>query len=361
MASKAKSVHLSAFYMNYLHEIYMKRCLQLAAKAAGNVAPNPMVGAVLVAGGRIIGEGYHAYYGGPHAEVNCINSVKPPDVALIKEATLYVSLEPCAHFGKTPPCADLIIKSGIPEVVIGCMDPFEAVNGKGIDKLKAAGIRVIENVLPDECRQLNKRFFCFHEQQRPYVVLKWAETSNGFIGTPGKRICISNTICNQLVHKWRTEEAAILIGKNTLLNDDPLLTARLWPGNNPVRVVVDKALSLGSGFKLFEQPGRVVVLNFIKDEEAGSIYYKKLDAGITLAKAVLQALYELKLQSVFIEGGAATHQSFINETLWDEARVITGDDAIDGGVTAPVLYNAHKESETEIDDNLITFYNRIAG
>jgi diaminohydroxyphosphoribosylaminopyrimidine deaminase/5-amino-6-(5-phosphoribosylamino)uracil reductase len=361
MASKAKSVHLSAFYMNYPHEIYMQRCLQLAIKAAGNVAPNPMVGAVLVAAGRIIGEGYHGYCGGPHAEVNCMNSVRPEDAAFIKEATLYVSLEPCVHFGKTPPCADLIIKNEIPRVVIGCADPFEAVNGKGIDKLKAAGIHVVENVLQQECRQLNKRFFCFHTQKRPYIVLKWAQTANGFIGAPGKRVYISNEICNRLVHQWRTEEAAILIGKNTLLNDDPLLTARLWPGNNPVRIIVDKELRLGTGFKLFEQPGRVVVLNCIKDEETGNVYYKKIDAGVTLAKSVLQALYELKLQSVFVEGGAATHQSFINEALWDEVRVITSDGTIDAGVTAPVLYNACKESETEINNNLITFYNKIAG
>lgn len=344
--------------MNCPHEIYMQRCLQLATKAAGNVAPNPMVGAVLVAAGRIIGEGYHAYYGGPHAEVNCINSVKPEDVLLLKAATLYVSLEPCAHFGKTPPCADLIIKHEIPKVVIGCADPFEAVNGKGIDRLKAAGINVIVNVLEDACRALNRRFFCFHEQQRPYVILKWAQTTTGFIGSTGQRIFISNNITNRLVHKWRTEEAAILIGKNTLLNDDPLLTARLWAGVNPVRVIVDKELHLGTHFSLFKQPGKIVVLNSIKDEAVENICYKKINNEVALPQAILQALYEQKLQSVLVEGGAVTHQSFIQAGLWDEARVITSDVVMDAGTQAPVLYHAQKETEFEIDDNLLTFYKR---
>src|SRR5258706_4656586 len=247
----------------------MYRCLQLAAPGAGYVAPNPMVGAVLVHNGRIIGEGYHQHYGEAHAEVNCINQAALSGlIDTIPESTLVVSLEPCTHFGKTPPCADLIIKHKIPKVVIGCRDPFGEVNGKGIEKLKAAGIEVEQGVLEKECIDLNKRFFVFHTQHRPYIILKWAETADGFIApslpaapsinlwrpmegrieedSTSRRLLISNEYTDRVVHKWRSEEAAILVGTNTVENDNPELTTRLWPGNSPVRLVVDMNLRLPS-------------------------------------------------------------------------------------------------------------------
>ncbi|HEY2720248.1 MAG TPA: bifunctional diaminohydroxyphosphoribosylaminopyrimidine deaminase/5-amino-6-(5-phosphoribosylamino)uracil reductase RibD, partial [Chitinophagaceae bacterium] len=237
--------HISGKTLPEIHDIYMHRCLDLARLGAGHVAPNPMVGAVLVHDERIIGEGYHQQYGGPHAEPNCIASVKKEEQHLISESILYVSLEPCAHYGKTPPCADLIIKNKIPRVVIGCFDPFEEVNGKGIEKLKGAGIDVLVGILEHECKKLNKRFFLYYQQHRPYIILKWAQSSNQKIGAgAGNRTYISNEFTNRLVHKWRSEEAAILVGTNTALQDDPELTTRSWIGNNPRRLVMDMDLKL---------------------------------------------------------------------------------------------------------------------
>src|SRR5688572_28268213 len=236
------------------HAVYMRRCLELAKSGCGNVAPNPMVGALLLHNDRVIGEGYHQKYGDAHAEVNCIDSVAESDKKLISSSLLYVSLEPCAHFGKTPPCADLIIQHKIPTVIIGCRDPFKEVDGKGIEKLKAAGVRTETGILEEDCKKLNKRFFSFHTKHRPYVILRWAQTADGFIAAtnhpPGKRplkesaekkerLHISNEYSNRLVHKWRSEEAAILIGTNTALLDDSELTTRLWPGRSPIRLILD--------------------------------------------------------------------------------------------------------------------------
>ncbi|MGZ5221245.1 MAG: bifunctional diaminohydroxyphosphoribosylaminopyrimidine deaminase/5-amino-6-(5-phosphoribosylamino)uracil reductase RibD, partial [Chitinophagaceae bacterium] len=220
------------------HQTYMWRCIQLARLGSGNVAPNPMVGSVLVHGNKIIGDGYHRQFGQAHAEVNCLASVKEEHKSFIADSTLYVSLEPCAHFGKTPPCVDLIIKNKIPLVVVGCRDPFSQVNGKGIEKLQAAGIEVIVGILENECRDLNKRFFLYHQERRLYIVLKWAQTSDNKIGLlVSGGLAISNEFSNRLVHKWRSEEMAIVVGTNTAFNDDPQLNTRLWPGKNPVRVV----------------------------------------------------------------------------------------------------------------------------
>lgn len=225
------------------NEFYMQRCLELAAMGAGQVAPNPMVGAVLVHQGRIIGEGYHRQYGQAHAEVNCVNSVAEEERSLIPLATMYVSLEPCAHHGKTPPCADLIVAQGIKQVVIGCMDTFSAVAGKGIEKLEKAGIKVETGVLEAECRQINRRFFTFHEQQRPYIVLKWAQSRNGLVaGAGGVPVRISNKYSDRLVHKWRSEEMGILAGTRTAINDNPRLNNRLWTGKDPVRIIIDLSL-----------------------------------------------------------------------------------------------------------------------
>ena len=318
---------------------YMQRCLQLASLGAGYVAPNPMVGAVLVYNDRIIGEGYHQKYGEAHAEVNCIASVKEEDKELISQSVLYVSLEPCAHFGKTPPCADLIIKNEIPKVVIGCRDPFKEVDGKGIEKLKAAGINVELGMLEKECKEINKRFFTFYTKHRPYIILKWAQSRNKKISSgTNERLLISNEYTNQLVHKWRSEEAGILIGTNTALMDDPELTTRLWNGASPVRQVVDINLRLPDSLKIFNQQVKTIIFNKTRHEETENLIYYQVEENINLVHEIMNALYQLKIQSVLVEGGARLLQSFIDAQLWDEARVITGDKmAPENGLNAPVL------------------------
>lgn len=340
------------------HESYMQRCLQLAALGAGHVAPNPMVGAVLVYANRIIGEGYHQKYGDAHAEVNCINNVSDADKACIRQSTMYVSLEPCAHFGKTPPCADLIVKNEIPKVVIGCMDSFVAVAGKGIDKLKQAGIDVLTGILEKECLDLNRRFFTCQNLQRPYIILKWAQSSNNKIGLLGTdRMRISNDFTNRLVHKWRSEEASILVGTNTAMQDDPALTARHWPGKNPVRLVIDNTLKLPSHINLFDGHTKTVVFNTIKAEEKGNLVYLQIDQDKKLLEQISEALYAMHLQSVIVEGGSKLLQSFIDEGIWDEARVIcNGHLVIADGVSAPVLKNHLLVKEQKIKTDTISFY-----
>lgn len=340
------------------HESYMQRCLQLAALGAGQVAPNPMVGAVLVYANRIIGEGYHQKYGEAHAEVNCINNVSDSDKAFIRQSTMYVSLEPCAHFGKTPPCADLIVKNEIPKVVIGCMDSFVAVAGKGIDKLKQAGIDVLTGILEKECLDLNRRFFTCQNLQRPYIILKWAQSSNNKIGLLGTdRMRISNDFTNRLVHKWRSEEAAILVGTNTAMQDDPSLTARHWPGKNPVRLVIDNTLKLPSHINLFDGHTKTVVFNTIKAEEKENLVYLQIDQDKKLLEQIPEALYAMHLQSVIVEGGSKLLQSFIDEDIWDEARVIcNGHLVIADGVSAPVLKNHLLVKEQKIKTDTISFY-----
>jgi diaminohydroxyphosphoribosylaminopyrimidine deaminase/5-amino-6-(5-phosphoribosylamino)uracil reductase len=321
-------------------EYYMERCVQLARQGAGKVAPNPMVGAVLVYNDRIIGEGWHEQYGGPHAEVNCIASVKEADRHLISTSTIYVSLEPCAHFGKTPPCADLIIRHRIPEVVVGCRDPFDAVNGKGIEKLQQAGIKVTVGVSEAACLQLNERFFTYHTAKRPYIILKWAQTADGFIAHENKaeRLLITNNETNTLVHKWRSEEAAILIGTHTALYDNPSLTNRLWTGNSPARLVIDKHLTLPATLHLFNREEPTIIFNTIKQEQDGNLLYYKITVDDNLVKQVVAALYQLKILSVIVEGGTTLLQSFIDADYWDEARVITNTAMqIGHGLAAPVL------------------------
>lgn len=335
----------------------MQRCLQLAAMGAGRVAPNPMVGAVLVFNGRIIGEGYHQVYGGPHAEVNCINNVTEADREFITKGTMYVSLEPCTHFGKTPPCADLIIKNKIPAVVIGCRDSFVAVNGKGIERLEAAGIHVTVGVLEKDCLALNKRFFTFHEKQRPYIILKWAQSSDGKISATGpERLLISNDLTNRLVHQWRTEEAAILVGTNTALLDNPALTARLWRGNNPVRLVIDKELKLPIHLKLFDGSVKTIVFNYKKQSESENLVYHQLNKKEAVLTQILSALYSMQIQSVIVEGGFKLLQSFIDEGLWDEARIITNSTmVIRKGLDAPVLNDGMLFEEQNIKNDIVSF------
>lgn len=340
-------------------ELYMQRCLQLAQLAAGHTAPNPMVGAVLVHNGVIIGEGYHQQYGGPHAEVNCINSVAEENKHLISSSTIYVSLEPCAHYGKTPPCADLIIRNKIPKVVVGCRDPFKQVDGKGIEKLVNAGIDVTVGVLEKECRQVNRRFFMFHTQHRPYVLLKWAQTGDGKIASySNERLLISNDITNKLVHKWRSEEAAILVGTNTALMDNPSLTNRLWHGNNPIRLVVDMGSRLPQNLHLFNGEVKTIVFNTIKHEEDESMSYYQVTEDVNLVHQILNACYQNGITSIMVEGGARLLQSFIDEGLWDEARVITNTQLFIGeGLPAPALRNFNlAQSEQLYTDTINYFY-----
>lgn len=344
-------------------DFFMHRCLELAKLGAGYVAPNPMVGAVLVYEGKIIGEGYHQQYGGPHAEVNCINSVKEQDKDKISRSVLYVSLEPCSHFGKTPPCSDLIIANQIPEVVIGCRDPFKEVDGKGIEKLKGAGIKVSVGILEQECKQLNKRFFTFHTKHRPYIILKWAETADGKIAGDGTdRLLISNEQTNRLIHKWRSEETSILIGTNTALLDDPELTTRNWIGPSPVRFVIDMDLKLPSTLKVFNDKQRTVIFNTVKHEENVGVSYYQVTEDVNLVHQIVNALYQMKIQSVIVEGGARLLQSFINEGIWDEARIIKNEKLIiNNGLAAPELPLENAKQETKILDDSIKIYQNELG
>ncbi len=341
-----------------VHERYMKRCLQLAASATGYTAPNPMVGALLVHNGSIIGEGFHQRYGEAHAEVNCINNVRKEDLEKIPQSTLYVSLEPCTHFGKTPPCADLIISKKIPHVVIGCRDPFKEVDGKGIEKLIHAGLQVESGTLEKECRELNRRFFTFVTQHRPFVLLKWAETSDGFIANKDhSRIFISNEYTNRLVHKWRSEEAAILIGTNTALHDDPSLTVRHWTGPQPMRLLLDMNLRLPTRLKIFESLSPIIVFNSKKEGEDNHIQFRMLDSKFPLIPQMLQKLMALKVQSLMVEGGRTLLQSFIDSGIWDEARVIKNEGLHAGdGIMAPRMGNARMIRHERILSDLITYY-----
>ena len=351
------------------HELYMHRCIELAQLAAGNVAPNPMVGAVLVHQDIIIGEGYHRQYGEAHAEVNCIASVKEEDQHLIEQSTLYVSLEPCAHFGKTPPCADLIIENKIPKVVIGCRDPFAQVNGKGIEKLKAEGIEVETGILENECIKLNKRFFKFHTQHRPYIILKWAQTLDNKIANEDySPVHISNEFTNRIVHKWRGEEMAIAVGTNTALFDDPELTTRLWPGKNPIRIVVDMDLRLPKSLKLFNSKIATIVFNTkqhsLPFEKIPAERLSEIDVGyyqvtedVSLVHQMMNALYRMNIQSVLVEGGAYLLQSFIDEGIWDEARIICNEQmTIGNGLSAPILKDQKLISSEQVFSDVIRKY-----
>jgi diaminohydroxyphosphoribosylaminopyrimidine deaminase / 5-amino-6-(5-phosphoribosylamino)uracil reductase len=345
------------------HELYMQRCLQLALLAAGKVAPNPMVGAVLVYKDQIIGEGYHMQYGGPHAEVNCINNVPALFQDVISQSTLYVSLEPCAHFGKTPPCADLIIKYQIPTVVVGIRDPFEAVNGKGIEKLQQAGVEVITGVLENKCRELNKRFFTFHIHKRPYIILKWAQTRDGFIATnnTSERLHISNSFTNRLVHKWRSEEAAILVGTKTALADDPALSNRLWTGKNPVRLVIDKQLKLPQHLQLFNRQIPTIVFNEIKEETQENLRYWLLNKKEDFITQFHNALYQLNLTSVLVEGGSKLLQSFIDARCYDEIRLIENTSLhIGDGIAAPHFPNIPLIQSLQHGDDCISIFQPLS-
>lgn len=319
-----------------IDEVYMRRCLQLAKNGRQNAKPNPMVGAVIVSeNGRIIGEGYHVRCGEGHAEVNAFASVKPEDEHLLPGATIYVSLEPCSHYGKTPPCADLVVRKGVRRCVCGCVDPFAKVQGRGIQKIREAGIDVTVGVLEKECLELNKRFITYNTHQRPYVILKWAQTANGFLDNEGKGMAISSSFTKMLSHKLRAENDAILVGRITDERDHSLLNVRDWSGKNPMRLVIDRHHPCFEG------------LDFSKGSE-------------NVLRQIMQYLYNNKVQSLIVEGGAITHQSFLDADLWDEIRVETATGQfVAGGTKAPQLpQNVRPISHEEYDGNIIDTYER---
>jgi len=325
-----------------IHEKYLNHCLTLAQKGLGRVAPNPMVGCVIVYKDKIIGEGYHREYGSSHAEVNAINSVK--NRKHLKGATLYVNLEPCSHFGKTPPCADLIISKGFKYVVIGTLDPNPLVSGRGLKKLVSAGCDVKIGILENKCRELNKRFFTFYERQRPYIVLKWAHTSDKVIGIKNYKLNITSEEANKHVHKWRSEEQAILVGTNTALTDNPRLTVRKVKGNNPVRVLIDRQLKVPVSFHLLNGSVPTIVFTSKNKKSRTNLEYITLNFKKDILKQMMHELYQKNIQSIMIEGGAKILNLFIQNNLWDEARIFSGKKSLRDiagkkmkGVPAPVI------------------------
>lgn len=339
--------------------IYMQRCLELAAMGGGYTAPNPMVGAVIVVNDRIIAEGFHQRYGEPHAEPNAINAVA--DKELLKSCTLYVNLEPCSHFGKTPPCANLIVRSGIPRVVIGTLDPNPKVSGRGVRILEEAGILVTVGVLEPQCNELNKRFFIFQREKRPFVLLKWAQTADNFIDikrnswaeTP---LQISNEYTRILTHKMRTENQAILVSTNTVILDNPSLTARFWKGKSPVRVALDRTGRIPDHFKLFDGQQPTIIYTGIKREHP-NVRFLPLDFDNNCLKQLLRSLFENQIHSVLVEGGQQLLQSFINEGVWDEAHVEISDIRTGNGVAAPTLEAVAEETSIVENHTLLRFTN----
>ena len=352
-----------------VHQKYIARCVQLARNGLGLTYPNPMVGSLVVHNGEIIGEGWHHKAGEPHAEVNAINAVKNKD--LLKTATIYVSLEPCSHYGKTPPCSNLIIDSGIKKVVIGTVDPFSEVSGRGIAKLMNAGCEVLVGIQEKSCRELNKRFFTYHLKKRPYIILKWAQSADGFLSPEDqddqKRepVWITNPYSKQLVHKWRAEEQAILVGTNTAVADNPKLNTRLWKGHDPVRVVLDRKLRIPEDSHLFDGSIKTIIFSAEDSQKRNSenVIFETLNFEAEVAEQICRKLYEHELQSVIIEGGRQTMQTFIDSGLWDEARVFTGEVSFRKGTRAPevsgeminqkmILQNHLKIYRNDQDDNI---------
>lgn len=325
-----------------VEEKYMRRCLQLAANGRGAVSPNPLVGAVIVNDGKIIGEGYHREYGKAHAEVNAINEVK--DKSLLQDSTIYVSLEPCSHYGKTPPCSQLIIDHKIPRVVVATLDPYHEVSGRGVKMLRDAGIDVVVGVLEKESKELNKEFFCYNIQKRPYVYLKWAQTNDGFIDAKKTKekqdpAIISNQLTRILVHKLRSQISGIMVATNTAINDNPSLTTRLWYGKDPIRIILDRTLRIPQNNHLFDGSVDTYIFTEQKKETSrlNNVIYIPLSYDKNMLKEVLDELFKLKINSLLIEGGGQLLSSFIREGLWDEAFVEVSDKLFLEGVEAPVV------------------------
>lgn len=340
----------------------MLRCIELGEKALGSAAPNPMVGCVITNNNKIIGEGFTSIYGGPHAEVNAINSVA--DKSLLREATLYVTLEPCSHYGKTPPCAELIIKHNLKKVIIGTRDPNKKVAGQGIRKLKEAGCEVVLGILEDECRKHHRRFLTYHEKHRPYILLKWAETKDGFIAPADEKrnvrpqpYWISNSYARQRVHQWRSEVQAILIGTNTALKDNPKLDVRKWKGRSPTRIIIDKVVKLPNDLHIFDNSISTIVLTQEKDKSKyfEGIQYEIIDFKKDVAKEICRVLFEKNISSVLIEGGSATLATFLDAGLWDEARIITSENNFGSGIKAPKLSGILVNTEIIADNTINTF------
>jgi len=337
-----------------IHEKYINRCIKLAKNGLGTTFPNPLVGCVIVYEDKIIGEGWHKKAGEPHAEVNAINSVK--DKSLLSKSTLYVSLEPCSHFGKTPPCCDSIITHKIPNVVVGTIDPNSKVAGSGIKRLQENHVNVTVGVLEKECNELNKRFFTFHTKKRPYIILKWAESLEGYIAPISKEKLepswISNPFSRQLVHKWRTEEQAILVGTKTVLDDNPRLNSRDWKGNNPTRIIIDKSGKINDNYFVKDKSIKTIIIT--EQENLTSSENGIYENGIfdnNLPSSICNVLFNNNIQSVIIEGGRTTIQSFIDSNFWDEARVFIGNINLNNGVKAPILngnYNLSKIKEDQL-------------
>lgn len=341
-------------------ETFMLRCLQLAENGFGLTEPNPYVGAVIVHQGVIIGEGFHERFGGPHAEVNAIAAVA--DKNLLKESTIFVNLEPCSHHGKTPPCADLIISSGIPRVVVAMQDPNALVSGNGIHKLRDAGIEVITGVLEKEALWLNRRFVTFHSKKRPYIILKWAQTKDGFIdidrtdpANATKDNWITGPELKTLVHRWRAQEQGILIGYNTLVNDNPMLTVREWSGRNPLRMLVTETLP-DENFRIFGSDQKTLVFNPHKDAITEKAEYIRMDFEKNLLPDIMSILHTKNIGSVIIEGGCQMLESFISNGLWDEARILTGHKYFEKGLAAPALKNHTEIERREFDKDLLQIY-----
>ncbi len=336
-------------------EQLMSRCIQIAGNSRGMVAPNPMVGALLVHQGRIIAEGVHRKFGGPHAEADCLLRAEGSPGAMIRSSTLYVNLEPCSHQGKTPPCADLILENGIPEVVIGTEDPFELVSGRGIRRLREGGVRVRSGILAGECRQLNIRFFTFHEKKRPYIILKWARSRDGFISRKdGSPVKLTHELADRVVHKWRSEESAILIGAGTLRSDQPRLTNRLWTGTSPVRVILGRKAESLKGSSLEGGGPPILFFNCEKSGRADGVEWIRVREGVSPLPQLMEALHFRGISSVLVEGGATLLGMILSEGCWDEARVITAPVWLEEGTREPQLKGSRMIREYDLGQDLVT-------
>ena len=348
-------------YKENSDEYYMSRCIELAKKGIGRVAPNPMVGSVIVHNGKIIGEGFHQKYGEWHAEVNAIDSVK--DKSILNESTIYVNLEPCAHFGKTPPCASLIATHKIKRVVIGMIDPFAKVAGKGIEMIKQAGCEVKLGILQEESKELNRRFIVFHEKKRPYIILKWAETLDGYMDklrtkdTPREPFWITNKLARRLVHKWRSEEAGIMVGTNTALKDNPSLNVRNWSGNHPTRFVLDRTNRLPLDLSMFDKQIPTVVFTEQKNESQHNLSFVQVFAHENILSKVLEYAYFNNIQSIIIEGGGQLLNDFIENDTWDEARIFVGNKLFGRGIDAPKMSHLPIADEW-IGDSRLLYYRK---
>ena len=339
------------------HEHFIEKCITLARKGILNVSPNPMVGCIIVYNDEIIGEGYHQEYGKSHAEVNAIKAVK--DKSLLSKSTLYVNLEPCCHHGKTPPCTDLIIRHNFLKVVIGCIDPYSEVSGKGIKKLEENSIEVVHGVLEEKCNDLNRRFFYFHKYKRPYIILKWAKSKDNYIApiNQEKPFWMTSKESKKLVHNWRAEEDAILVGRKTVTADNPSLTVRMCEGKNPIRLVIDKSLSLKSNYNIFDDHAETLVFNNIKSDTVINTIYLKIDFN-NLIEEILNELYKRNILSLIVEGGARTINSFIENNLYDEIRLFTTEKVLENGILSPQIPNIKMTKTTIINKDKLEVYKK---